>query len=317
VVIVNYRTAKLAAACLRSLEPEVRTSTGIHVVMVDGGSADGSAEVLARTIEEQGYGSWVTFLPLDRNGGFAYANNQAIEPALREVGRRRPRFVYLLNPDTEVFPNAIRTLVEFMRDRPEIGIAGSRCENEDGTIRRTAFRFHSVLGELEREAGLGVVSKVLAPWVVAPPVQDRPHPTDWVSGAAMMVRTEVFEQIGLLDDRYFLYYEETDFARRSAEAGFECWYVPESRVVHYCGQSTGVTGASAVRRVPRYVYESRQRYFSKHHGLAYAAVANAAWMVGACVPLIRQGVRRKEPSSRSFQRYTDFVHHNFALWTTR
>src|SRR5262249_20611847 len=101
------------------------------------------------------------------------------------------------------------------------------------------------------------------------------------SGAAMAVRRDVFETIGLLDDGFFLYYEETDFARRSAAAGFECWYVPASRVLHYCGQATGVTQPDgSLRSPPRYFWESRRRYFVKQHGRAYSRAADAAAATG-------------------------------------
>ena len=285
IVIVNYRTARFAADCLHSLQPEVLALDGVRVVVVDGASGDGSVEHLMRVIRERHYGDWATLMPLDRNGGFAYANNAAIAPTL--AGPERPQYVYLLNPDTIALPGALAELLAFMRTHPYAGVAGSRCENADGTVRRTAFRFHSALGELESEAGIGPLSRALEHWVVAPPVGNAPHRTDWVSGAAMLVRSEVFDAIGLLDDGYFLYYEETDFARRAAAAGFECWYVPESRIVHYCGQASGVTQVDgSIGRVPRYFYESRRRYFTKHHGRLYAIGADLAWLFGG---LLRGG----------------------------
>src|SRR5690606_33467105 len=140
-----------------------------------------------------------------------------------------------------------------MDEHPDVGLAGSRIENPDGTPRRSAFRFHSLAGEFEKAMRWGVVSKLLSRWIVAPPVQENAHPTDWVSGACMIVRRQVLEQVGLLDEHYFLYYEEQDLALRAARAGWTCWYVPASRVVHLVGQSSGVTGAQRTqKRTPRY-----------------------------------------------------------------
>ena len=134
-------------------------------------------------------------------------------------------------------------LVEFMNDHPKVGIAGSRLENPNGTPQCSAFRFHSVLSELEGGLRLGIVSRLLRNRVVAPPVSDEQHETDWVAGASMIVRHGVFADIGLMDEGYFLYFEEVDFCLRAHRAGWHCWYVPASRVVHLVGQSSGVTGA--------------------------------------------------------------------------
>jgi GT2 family glycosyltransferase len=314
VAIVNYRTAPLVADCLRSLQPEVAKLPGTRVIVVDGGSADGSADQLARCIEEHGYGGWAELLALPDNRGFAAGNNAAIRRALSSG--ERPRYVFLLNPDTVVLPDGLSALVDFMHGHPCAGIAGSRCENPDGSPRQTAFRFHSILGELESEAALGVVSRVLSNAKIALPVSPLAHPTDWVSGAAMLVRTEVFERIGLLDEDFFLYYEETDLARRAAVAGFECWYVPASRVIHYCGQASGITGERAHRtRVPRYWYASRRHYFEKHHGPAYATAADAAWLAGSITRRCRRALLRK-PSLDPPKQLQDFLRFSAQRWMT-
>ncbi|HKU42592.1 MAG TPA: glycosyltransferase family 2 protein, partial [Polyangiales bacterium] len=234
IIIVNYRTATLVADCLRSLEPEVAGLPGTRVVVVDGGSGDRSAEQIADCIRANGYERWAELLALRDNRGFAAGNNAGLRHALATGDR--PDYVFLLNPDTVVLPGALGALASFMREHRRAGIVGCRCENPDGSPRQTAFRFHSILGELESEAAMGMVSRMLAESRVAMPVWKEPHRCDWVSGAAMLVRTEVFERIGLMDEDFFLYYEETDFALRAARAGFECWYLPASRVIHYCGQ---------------------------------------------------------------------------------
>jgi GT2 family glycosyltransferase len=305
IVIVNYRTAALVADCLRSLAPERAALPGTRVVVVDGGSADGSAEQLEACIRECGYGSWVELLALPVNRGFAAGNNAGLRHAIA-MGDR-PAFVYLLNPDTVVLPGALRALLRFMREHPRAGIAGSRCENPDGSPRQTAFRFHSILGELESEAGLGLVSRLLDDTKIAMPVGSEPHECDWVSGAAMLVRTEVFERVGLLDEEFFLYYEETDFIRRAARAGFECWYVPASRIIHYCGQASGITGTQAhKKRVPGYWYASRRRYFEKHHGRMYAAAADAAWLAGSITRRCRRALLHR-PSQDPPKQLRDFL----------
>jgi N-acetylglucosaminyl-diphospho-decaprenol L-rhamnosyltransferase len=311
VVILNYRTAEFTTACLRSLDAELAGRSDCRAVVVDGGSGDGSAERLRRFITAR-YSDWAELLALEHNGGFAYGNNAAIRRALQSDDP--PRFIYLLNPDTLVRPGAIDALLRFAHDHPKAGIVGSRCEDSDGMVRPSAFRFHSAWGELEAEAATGPISRVLRPFVIAPPPAAAAQRTDWVSGAAMLIRREVFERIGLLDEGFFLYYEETDFALRAARAGFECWYLPESRVLHYCGQATGVTGAGASRRrVPRYWYESRRRYFTKHHGRLYAALADAAWVTGASIRRTR-GALHAKPASDPPHQYRDFLQYNLPRW---
>ena len=200
---------------------------------------------LATAILENGWGDWATILPLDQNGGFAYGNNAAIRPALQEADP--PCFVLLLNPDTIVRPGALKSLVVFMESRPDIGIVGSRLEEPDGTPQQSAFRFPSVLGELEGGVRLGPVSRLLHRWAAFQPIPEEPGPVDWVAGASMIIRRQVFESIGLLDEGYFMYFEEVDFCRRARRAGWPCWYAPSSRVVHLVGQSSGVTDPSRCR----------------------------------------------------------------------
>jgi GT2 family glycosyltransferase len=200
----------------------------------------------------------------------------------------------LLNHDTIVRPGAIKELVDFLDAHPRAGMAGSRLEDPDGTPQRSAFRFPGLLSELERAMRLGWCSRLLSRYLVAPPVQAVPCPTDWLAGASVLVRRQVFEQIGLLDEKYFLYYEELDFCLRMARAGWECWYVPSSRVVHLVGQATGMkSGVTVRKRMPAYLFESRRRYFEKSHGRLYARFADAAWLAGHLCWRARRLLQRK------------------------
>jgi GT2 family glycosyltransferase len=310
VAIVNYRTASLVVDCLRSLAPEIAQLRGAHVVVVDNASGDGSERVLAEAIARNGWSGWATFKPAPLNGGFSYGNNRAIEDFVGRLDADRPEYVLLLNPDTLVRAGALHVLLDFMDRHPDVGIAGGGLEDPDGTPQHCRFRFPSILGELESTLQVGAVSRLLARHKVAPPLTHEAHPIDWVAGASMIVRTSVFDAIGLMDEDYFLYYEEVDFTLRAAHAGFRCWWVPESRIVHLVGQSTGVTVRDArPGRRPRYWFESRWRYFVKHHGRAYATAASVAWMLGQVGhEMIR--VLRRRPSLgppcllRDFVRYT-------------
>ena len=296
IVIVNYRSANMVVDCLRSVGDELRDHPQLgqtHVIVTDNGSGDDSVDVLNRAVTENNWQSWCEIKPLNRNGGFAFGNNGGIVPALK--GDNPPEFVLLLNPDTVVRPGGIATLVEYMKNHANVGIAGSRLEDPDGTPQRSAFRFPSILGEVERSVRLGPVSKLLNKHMVAPPVPATAEPCDWVAGASMLVRKSVFDTIGHIDEQYFMYYEEVDFCLAAKRAGFECWYVPTSRVVHLVGAVSQLSdGRKHRKRRPGYWFEARRRYFLKNHGWIYAAVADVAFLIGFSLWRLRRLIQRKE-----------------------
>lgn len=292
VVIVNYRTATLTINCLRSLAQEVHSLPNTRVAVVDNASGDNSVTAIQQAIATEGWGEWATMMPSNHNGGFSYGNNFAIRPALESA--QPPDYVWLLNPDTEVRPGALRALLEFMQQKPEAGICGSSFEEEDGKPWPIAFRFPSILSELENGVRLGIVSKWLANWKVAQVMPEQQTQIEWMPGASMLIRRGVFETVGLMDEGYFLYYEETDFCLQAVRHGWECWYVPESRVMHIAGQSTGVTAVTdQPKRLPQYWFNSRRRYFVKNHGHFYTAIVDAVWFVGFVLWRGRRVVQQK------------------------
>ncbi len=315
IAIVNYRSANLTIDCLQSLSSEMPKFLDARVVVVDCASADGSLQTLAGAIDHHGWNSWAQLIAAPENGGFAYGNNLAIKPFLDAPGS--PEYVLLLNPDTLVRPGALTALVNFMDQNPRVGIAGSRLEDPDGTQQRSAFRFPSIFGELDNGLRLGLVSRMLHRFVVAPAPQECPHETDWVAGASMIVRRQVISDIGLMDEQYFLYYEEVDYCLRARRAGWQIWYAPESRVVHLIGQSTGVTTKTAPtqrpRRRPAYWFDSRKRYFVKNRGHLYAMIADAAWLIGLILCRTRQIVQRR-PNDIPISLIPDLFRHSLLKW---
>ena len=273
VVIVNYRSAELAVDCLRSLELEIQARGQAHVAIVENQSGADQFDRLRAAIDEHGWQEWVTLIQADRNGGFAAGNNVAIHWAM--TWPDPPDLVWLLNPDTVVRPGAMGCLESILATHAEVGLAGSRLESPDGSPHFSAFRFPSILGELEQGAHFGPVTRLLRKWAVLQPLLHEARAVDWVVGASLMVRWSVFAEVGLLDDGFFMYYEEVDLCRRARAQGWTCWYVPESRVVHLVGQSSDVTSyANFRKRRPRYWFDARQRYLRKHFGVLGAGVAN-------------------------------------------
>ena len=292
VVVVNYRSADLAIDCLASLEPEIAQRAGASVTVVENASGQDQVDRLHGEIERRGWQGWVRLIVAARNGGFAAGNNLALAEALEQPDP--PDLIWLVNPDTVIRPGALAALESFLQDHPEVGLAGSRLEHPDGTAQTSAFRFPSVLGELEGGLRFGPASRLLRSKSVVRPIADQPEAVDWVAGASLMIRRAVFDRIGLLDDGYFMYYEEVDFCRRAQRAGWPCWYVPESRVVHLVGQSSDVTSASGARkRRPRYWFDARKRYFLTHHGRARTLAANVLHIAAFASFRMRRVLQRK------------------------
>ncbi len=284
IIIVNYRTAELSIDSLRSLSTQVADLGGGRVVVIDNNSCDGSVDKINVAIEREGWSGWVSVIPLDRNGGFAYGNNAGIRAALASPDH--VDFVMLLNPDTVAREGAVKSLVEFMGTHPRAGIAGSLLENPDGDVECSAHRIHSPLSELVAGARLGFLSRLLHRYVVSDSPAAEMHQCDWVSGAGMIVRRSVFEKVGLMDEGYFLYFEEVDFCWRVKREGWEVWYVPQSRVMHLEGASTGIRVKA--RRRAKYWYDSRRRFFVKHYGVLGLVMADILWAHGRVTLLLRR-----------------------------
>ena len=316
VIIVNYCTAKLTLDCLQSLAAvELESWPGLRVVVADNASPDGSGVLIANGIAANGYGHWANVMMLTRNGGFAYANNAVVRAFLE--GAVTPQFFWLLNSDTIVRAGALTALVEFLQQNPKCGICGSRLEDPDGTQQHSAFRFPSVLSELEASARLGLLSRLFAPWRLIYPRTQGNARADWLAGASLLVRTDVFREVGLMDEAYFLYFEETDFCLAALKKSWQSHFVGSSRVVHLVGQSSGIVEGRP-RRLPQYWFNSRRRYFLKNHGRLYACAADIALALGTVIAHLRDAlVRRPTSIPQSF--LSDLARNSVVanLWSTR
>jgi N-acetylglucosaminyl-diphospho-decaprenol L-rhamnosyltransferase len=285
VAIVNYRTGPMVVECLASLASQIPSLRGGRVIVVDNASNDDSVARIGAAIEANGWSAWSELMALPRNGGFAYGNNRAVERA-RELDATLGTILFL-NPDTVVRPGALRALVSHLESHADVGIVGASIEDENGVRQRTAHPFPTPLTEFVAGSQLGLADRLLGvPWM-GDPAPDRSYACDWVSGACFAVRRQVFESIGLLDEGFFLYFEEVDFCRRARHAGWSCWFVADARVVHHEGSSTGIRQA---RRRPAYWFASRRRYFLKAHGTLGLVAADLLWSLGRASYLLRRSI---------------------------
>jgi N-acetylglucosaminyl-diphospho-decaprenol L-rhamnosyltransferase len=275
IIIVNYRTADLVIQCLETIFSQKDGFENGKIIVVDNNSQDDSYTKICAFVDKQNWQSRIDVLDMPKNGGFAYGCNAGIRHIYAK--NSTAHYIMLLNPDTLVREGAISELVDFMELNLKVGIAGSQIENQDGGIEVSAHQFHSPIGELLDGANLGGLTKLFPSYDVNPPLQYQPHQCDWVSGSSMIIRKQVIDDIGLLDEAFFLYFEEVDFFFRSAKAGWQTWYVPAAKVMHIEGASTGI---KENKRRPQYWYDSRRRFTIKHHGLIGLIVSDILWGMG-------------------------------------
>jgi hypothetical protein len=278
-VVVNYRTAELSCKAVTSLLPELAELGPHHLYLVDNASGDDSLERLAVASGSEGWGARVTILPAAKNGGYGYGINLAVRAAMQTVDP--PEYIYVLNSDALVLPGSLARLVSALDARPEAGIAGGRICSPEGMTYVTAFRFPSVLGELEGTARFGLLTSLLRHSAIPMAEPGSDEVVDWISGTSMLIRRRVFEEVGLFDEGFFLYYEETDFCHAARRAGWQTLYVSGAPVTHLGSASTGLGDDS--RALPGYWYDSRHRYLRKYRGAAYTALCDAAWVTGAFI----------------------------------
>lgn len=286
IVVLNYRTPGMVVDCLETLADQLLATE--RVIVVDNESGDDSVPHIRAAIEKKEWGSWVELREAGGNHGFSAGNNVGILALEAEV-------YFLLNSDTLVRPDAMAELRKALEQNPSAALISPRLEWPDAAPQVSAFRDPSILSELDRAAGTGPVSKALRRWSTSPPLSDEPAPFEWASFAAILVRREVFEKIGLMDEGYFLYFEDIDFCRRARLAGFKGLYWPQAHVVHLRGGSGPVKEQQAKRRpLPLYFYASRSRFFAKSYGRFGLLAANVMWMCGRTVSLLRELLTKKK-----------------------
>jgi hypothetical protein len=246
IIIVNWNTKDLLCQCIDSLDRTLK-KIDTEVFVVDNGSTDGSVGA----VRERFPGVKLIENPV--NMGFARANNQALSLSAG-------RYLLLLNPDTQVKEEAIERMLSFMEAHPDAAVAGAQLLNADGSKQNSIAKFPSLVTEL--------LNKSLLRWLFPKrfPGKERdfsdPIEVDSVIGACMMVRREAMEEVGLLDENYFLFMEETDWCYRMKEANWKIFHVPRAEVIHFQGKSAEAEKPKA--RIE--YYRSRYHYFKKNKG---------------------------------------------------
>lgn len=261
VVIVSFNTREILANCLDAL---FKSGMGreMEVFVVDNDSRDQSAEMVAERFPE------ARLIANKQNFGFAAANNQAFRQASGE-------YIVLLNPDAYVLPSSIPNAVRFMDEHPECGLCGGKIISPEGRLEPSARRFPSPLTKLLTLSGLRAKfpqSRWLNWHEFGDFAHDRPMEVDWVPGTFTIVRKAMLDKIGPFDERFFIYYEETDLCLRAKKAGWKVYFIPDAEVMHIGGASSKTrkdkTFDSAASQVLSFRMRSEWLYYRKNYGIA-------------------------------------------------
>lgn len=288
VIIINYRTPNFIRNCLESLNSQLDPQRDI-VVIVDNASNDGSDFIIEQFIKERSWTQWVRLLRSPKNGGFSAGNNYGIR-------RTNSKFYLLLNSDTLVRPDAIKQLLYASERYKEIFLFSPRLEWPDRKPQKSCFRFWRPSHEFFAAARTGMVEKLFAYQGITYSDPHQPMTPDWISFACVLIRKEALDRIGLLDEGYFMYFDDMDFCRRAREEGLDILHWPAARVVHLRGGSGPVKQLAAARkRPPKYWYSSRNRYYAKFYGRLGLWQANLFWYAGRILSLAREMTRLKQP----------------------
>jgi len=262
IVIVSWNVRELLRRCLQSIVTRARPGPAegvveidgwqVEILVIDNASSDGSPEMVRDEFPQ------AHLIANDENRGFTAANNQGL-------ARSQGRYLLLLNPDTEIVSDALATMVGYTQANPQAGALGPRLLNTDGSPQSSRRRFPTFTTALVESTVVQEWwddNRILRRYYMSDTDDDVVQHVDWVVGACLLVRRQAYEQVGGLDEGYFMYSEELDWCRRIKDAGWEIVYLPSAAVLHH-------EGKSSEQVVPaRHIYfqSSKVRYFRKHHG---------------------------------------------------
>ncbi|MDD5043409.1 MAG: glycosyltransferase family 2 protein [Patescibacteria group bacterium] len=222
IVILNYKTRGFLKTCIRGIEM-FNHGLNYEIIVVDNASGDGSAEMIKENFPN------VKLIEAPVNLGHAKGNNLGIKEA-------QGKYILLLNTDIAPLEGGVKNLYDFLEKTPDIGLAGAKLLNPDKTPQQSCLRFPSKLTPLFRRTFLGRWSFAKADisrYVMADFCHDRSCPVEWVMSSAIMVRREAMKKVGLMDERFFVYFADVDWCRRFWENGYKVYYVAEAPMVHY------------------------------------------------------------------------------------
>lgn len=275
IIIVSWNVRDFLRACLRSIEP-ARADLSLEVIVVDGASHDGSVDMVRQEFP------WVQVIACTENVGFPRGNNLGLAQA-------NGRTLLLLNPDTELKPQALQTMVAYLDSHPDIGALGAQLLNSDGSLQSSRRRFPTFTTALFESTWLEpyAPATVLRRFYALDLPDDQIADVEWLTGACILAPRHVWEKVGGLDEAYFMYSEELDWCRRIYEAGWRVVYFPTAQVLHHVGKSS----EQAVTARHLNFQRAKLRYFRKYHGRLAAGFLRLFLLVSYVFQLLLEGVK--------------------------
>lgn len=274
IIVVNYNTQELLAQCLESIYRKM-SHLNYEILVVDNASSDGSADMVKQRFPE------VKLIENHKNLGFATANNQALRQA-------EGKHILLLNSDTIALPSTVEMMRDFISHNPMVGAVGCKILNPDFTVEATARRFprplNALFGRKSVLTKLFPKNRFSGAYLACLNVNSEiPFEVDWVSAACMMVKREIIEEVGLLDEDFFMYWEDADWCYRIKAAGWKIYYVPGAQIIHLEGASSNGKDNKLIIEFHKSVF----LYYRKHY---LKSVFNPMYLPTVTVLTMRTGI---------------------------
>ncbi|MBT9145933.1 MAG: N-acetylglucosaminyl-diphospho-decaprenol L-rhamnosyltransferase [candidate division WS2 bacterium] len=263
--IVNWNTKGLLRDCLKSIYENTH-GIDYEIFVVDNASEDGSTKMVEKEFPK------VKLIKNKENAGFAKANNQAIM-------RSKGRYVLLLNSDTVVLENALEKMMVFMDEHPGVGVLGPKILNPDGSLQPSCRSFPTLLTTFFEETLLNRLfpkNRIVGKYKMSYWEHNSVREIDQPMGSALMVRREAIEQVGLLDEQFYMYYEEVDWCYRIKKRGWKIYFIPQAQVIHYGGTATNKNKSKSLVET----YRSMYKFFRKHYGRLSVILLKSLVMIG-------------------------------------
>lgn len=294
IIIVSYNTKKLTENCLKSIKKHTR-GISYEIIVIDNNSDDSSVELL-RSLSRQD--QKIRLIESKKNLGFAGGNNKGIE-------RAKGEYILLLNSDTLISSNVLGEMVNWMREKPKVGIATCSLKNQDSSIQGTGGYFPTLVRVFSWMTiqDFPLVDKLIKPFH---PIKNKSfskgisfyknkRQLDWVTGAFVLMRGKIVKEVGLMDEAYFMYVEEVDYCYRVKKKGWEVWYLPAWNIVHYGGASSSIAEFSVLSE-----FKGIKRFYKKHYPKWQYLILRILLKIGALGRILVMGILEGPESAKIY-----------------
>jgi len=278
IIIVNWNVCELLRRCLASIEQN-RGDLSLEVIVVDNASTDDSVRMVQQEFP------WARIISSPENLGYTGGNNLGAQ----DIGGRH---LFILNPDTEIVSKAMEQMVAYLDEHPAVGAVGPQLLNTDGTVQSSRRRFPQLVtaftdGAVPHNRRWFPNNRFEQAYFMVDRPDNEIQSVDWLVGAALMIRGKTWQQVGPLDDQFFMYYEELDWCNRCKSAGWEIHYLPTAQVVHHHKGSANQIGSTSRIRL----YRSKIQYFRKYYGAGWATIIRIFLLLNYTLVLAEEAIK--------------------------